>query len=287
MAAGELVYPGDPFGLGVRDRDAMTSVYITDDDTNLRIVSVNSVSGVVIGLSGLRIDDKGVPQPIDELHTPNTNRTTKTDDFGIGKGTVLRVTAFAVSGTPLVGQTYIMVQLVRGVSGPRRVITTLIAGYVTAVQALGFPGSPIVSSTEGEPAIVEYVHAAPPVGAEQVIVVPTGARWEPQALFTVLTTSGVAGTRVPVFGFTNPFAGAIGSVWPTPGLTPGIAWQISLLPGVQRDGSVIPVRVQAPMPQGLRLLAGGFINTVTLNMDGADQYSALNLSVREWLEVSA
>src|SRR5204863_2582589 len=86
-------------------------------------------------------------------HVPNTDRSVKTSDHPLGVGQLLNLTVFASAGAPLIGQTYVKVQLIRGVGAAAIVLGTLLGGYVTAVHALGFPGSPIENSLTATPAI--------------------------------------------------------------------------------------------------------------------------------------
>src|SRR6266851_4643710 len=114
MDAAEVAFPGDAGSAFGGRAVAGSGAFILDADTQLRIVSVNSVAGVVVGIQGLRLDPTGQAQPIQETHTPASNRTTTTQDYKIGAGVLLRLTLFVTAGAPLVGQTYVMAQLVRG-----------------------------------------------------------------------------------------------------------------------------------------------------------------------------
>jgi hypothetical protein len=274
---------GAPFvGAGARII-ASPFQFVGDADTYLRVVSSCSVAGVVLAVQGRRLDQAGNLMAITEVHTPASNRSIVVSEYQLGEGALLNLTVFATSGAPLVGQCYVMVQLLRSTGVTAIVLGTLLGGYVTRTQALGFPGSPVVSSTEGEPAIRQVSTSDPPAGAEQVIVVPTGARWEPQALFVPFVTSAVVANRVPVFQFFN--GATVCEVWPLPFITAGTTALISLAAGVPHDAIVLPGRFNAAMPQGIRLFSGAQIFTITVNMDPGDNYGPMNVSVREWLEV--
>jgi len=281
----ENAYPGNPFGLGARAGSAGSAIYITDVDTQLRITTANSVAGVVIGITGLRTDEKGLPQPIDETHTPNTDRSSKTQDYRLGKGTLLRLTVFVTAGVPLSGQTYVLAQLIRGVTGPRKVISTILGGYVTAVQALGFPGSPIVSSTEGEPVVRSILGTTPGVGTNFVETVPTGARWELMSIYNEFTTSGVGGQRTCdlVIDDGTQFLGWYLS---NAGVLAGQSWRITWaqnLPNIIYAGAQ---RVISAFGNRPIMRAGARFRSVTDNLDAADSYTRPQYVVREWLEVA-
>jgi hypothetical protein len=285
--AGEIAYPGNPFGLGVRGRDEMASVYITDEDTQLRIVSCNAATGIVVGLQGLRIDENGVPQPIVQLHTPATNRVVAVQNYPIGKGTLLRLTAFLQAGTPIYGQTYVLVQLVRGISGPIQVLATLVGGCLTATQAIGFPGSPVRSSIEGGGYIRDIHGSSPAAGHEQLETVPTNARWELLYIFHALTTVAGGGNRTPNLALQGNGPGAIGVY---PNSAQGAAtiklwsWGVGLpLTQVLVLSSGFQVVEQA-LPKTALLLAGNTWGTSTDGLAAGDQWGAPEYWVREWLE---
>jgi hypothetical protein len=100
--------------------------------------------------------------------------------IALAAGFVLDLTV-RVDGRAAHGQTYVILELVRGLDGPLTLVGTFASGYVTASQGVGWPGSPIISSTDGEPA-VRYVQGTDPRPAEITETVPTGARWEVMTL---------------------------------------------------------------------------------------------------------
>jgi len=172
-----------PYPFGVSDAD------------NLRIVSVNAAPGVTVEIHGRQAQAGLDSKPFRFVHTPNTNRTAKTQDFTLGGGLVTNLSIFASAGTPLIGQCFVIVQLVRSLGATAYVMGTLLQGYVTTTQNVGWPGSAIVSSTDGEPVVRTIIGTAPGGGADIVETVPAGARWELLSVRAVLTlAAGAAGT---------------------------------------------------------------------------------------------
>ena len=177
-----------------------------------------------------------------------------------------------------------MVQLVRGVGAAAIVLGTLLAGYVTTTQALGWPGSPIVSATEGEPAVRSFVGTTPAAASEISESVPTGARWELVSLVTQLTTSAVAGTRTPLIVLGNPAAPwGLFPVFQTFGNS--VVWTLTWGQAVSAVGQGSSTCEAMSIPVAARLLGGHTIKTITAGMQAGDQYSAPQYVVREWLEV--
>jgi hypothetical protein len=217
VASPELVFAGSPAVIGGgRILPSPSSFYVTGED-NLRIVSVNAVVGVSLKLQWRLADSRGVAVPNSVDHTPNTDRTLRHEEYTLGVGQLLNVTVFASAGSPNIGQTYVLVQLVRGSGSAAIVLGTLLGGYVTTTQALGFPGSPIVSSTSAEPAVRLINGTTPPAGVDFSEQCPTGARWQLLSLAAKLQTSAVAATRSPAVmvrarhvGWCNVYSGVDG-----------------------------------------------------------------------------
>jgi hypothetical protein len=197
MAQREQVFVGQPsiFG-GARLLPSPSQFFLTGED-KLRVVSANSLVGVSLKVQWRTATLAGDVVPSSQDHTPNSDRTVNRQDYELGSGSLLNVTVFASAGAPLSGQTFVIVQLVRGDGPAAIVLGTLLAGYVTAVQALGFPGSPIASSTDGHGAIRTIIGTSPAAGVECAEVVPTGARWELVSFVATIVTSATVITRVP------------------------------------------------------------------------------------------
>lgn len=259
--------------------------FVTDDDDNLQIVSANSVTGIVVTLQGRRLDDKGQIVPFSYTHTPNADRTPKRETFKFGRGALLNLTVFTSVGAPLVGQCYVMVQLLKGFTGATIVLGTLLAGYVTATQALGFPGSPIVTSTEGEPAVRTIAGTTPAAGVNVSETVPTGARWELLGFRAALTTSAVAIARSTLLLYADP-AGTLFQNTPSVDQPASTIYGYSWGPGLAPQGSAASAIVNAPTPVGYILRAGMTIQTFVGNLQAGDQWSVVFYQVREWLEVN-
>jgi hypothetical protein len=122
---------------------------------------------------------------------------------------VLNLTVFASAGTPTIGQTFVIVQLVRGKGAAATVLGTLLQAYVTSTQHLAFPGSPVQSSLDGPGAVRMFGGTQPAAGLNFTEIVPFGARWQLLAIRTRLTTSAVVATRVPILTIVNNAADQI------------------------------------------------------------------------------
>jgi hypothetical protein len=281
----ERVFPAQNFLIGGgRIVPSPNQFYLTGED-QLRIVSANSVAGVTIKLQCRTANPQGdtVAQSFD--HVPLATRMVRTQDYSIGEGSLLNVTAFIGSGASIIGQTFVMVQIIRGAGLAATVLGTVLAGYVTAKQAIGFPGSPIVASTEGNPAILTVTGTQPAAGVEITEVVPSGARWELLGLHSVLLASAVAGNRFTGLLFVAG-SQAITMTTMNAGLAPSTSTEMAFGQGIQTASIAGAFAFVAPLPAGLILRAGQLFTTRTIGLQAGDQWNAPTYSVREWLEVN-
>lgn len=288
MAATEQVFAASPLYAAGQRIVQSPFQFVADADTFLRIVSVCSVSGVTVAIQGRRLDEHGELQVLEETHAPNSNRTTKTQDYKLGLGAVLNLALFASQGAPLSGQCYVMAQLLRNFGGTAIVLGTLLGGYVTATQALGFPGSPIVSSTSGEPAIRNIIGTTPAAGVEWLETVPTGARWSLANIIALLTTNSTAVARQVFFHVKDAGGHDLGYYAQANSQNASTQQFYTMGPGLfstQASGGGITVDTQA-CPNPLLMTAGCTIGSFTGNLQGGDQWSQPQYTVREWLEVN-
>jgi hypothetical protein len=257
---------------------------VTGED-NVRVTAVASVGGVTVQVQGRFLDAlQGKTIPFSYPVQPGSNRVPVSALFPLGTGYLLNLTAFVTGpASVLMGTVYVIVQIIRGLTGATYLLGTLIAGYITTVQAIGFPGSAIVSSVAGEPAVRTILGTNQGVGNAINEVVPSGARWEllsfacnvhdsislsGSGVALLLQSSGAVTKAVlPVqFAFSNTTDTIV-------------TWLAGFAPL-----STVPIAGGFPIsaPVNHRLLAGEIITSNT----GANRtYQNLVYTVREWLEV--
>lgn len=259
--------------------------FVTSGEDNLRIVSVNSLAGVRLVIQGRRLSETGTVEAFSFVHTPASNRTAAASVFGLGRGALLNVVVYADAGTPVLGQTFVILQIIRGLSGPVVVLGVLLQGYVTSTQALGWPGSPIQHSYEGQGALRTIVGTTPAAGAEISETVPTGARWQLLSLATQFTASIVGSSREFALRLING-GGAVHFTSATGfSLQATQVAQLSYAQGSPAIAGSANFVYLANLPTDSKLLAGASIQTVTAGMKAGDQYIAPEYTVLEWLEV--
>jgi hypothetical protein len=281
----ELAYVAQPFVSAGTKVIASPFQFATDDNDNLQIVSANSLTGVALAIHGRRLTAQGQIEPFAFVHTPNTDRSTRTENYKLGAGALLNLTIFATSGSPSIGQTYVSARIIRGLAGPIIVLGTLLGGYVTAVQHLAYPGSPIQSSIEGGGYYRIITGTDPATGVRWSETVPTGARWRLVALRVGLTTGAGGPTRIPSIvyrsGGVNYFR-SISSI----GFGASAGGTAYWAAGMPLATAVSTFDAINGLPDGAILLAGTSIVDETSGFQPVDDFSGLIYAVQEWLEVN-
>lgn len=255
--------------------------YFRGDD-DLRIVSFNSASGVVLAGTGRMMTPDGAIVPFDFRHTPNTDRTANASMHAIGEGWLLHLTLIVASGTPTFGQTWASVQLVRGRTGNVTVLGELASGFVGTTQRLSWPGGTLGSTLEGPGRIRSITGTDPAAGVEISDTVPTGARWKLFAWRATLVTDATAANRLPALVIddgTTEIYRAVSTTNHTASLTWAYNAAIAGAAAAQSASNVGLI-----LPASLVLLAGYRIRTVTAAIVAGDNWGAPQLLVEESLE---
>jgi hypothetical protein len=278
----QIISPSGALTSG-RVTPAVFPFYTTGED-NLRIVSFNAAGNVQLRLVARLLGRDGRPSPSQWFHTPNSDRSAKSNDFNLSGQTLLNVTVSANSGAPLIGQCFVIVQLIRGLGAAAIVVGTILSGFVTATQALGFPGSPIQAATDGQGYLRLITGATPAAGSDIVETVPTGARWQLVSFHTTLTTSASVGNRTPQTRTMSPLVEVFRSA-NSNNIAASFTAHVTLAPNVGYGFNPTQLYMTIPTPQDSVLLAGAQIQVICPGLAAGDQWSAPNYVVREWLDV--
>lgn len=258
-------------------------LYVTGEDALCATV-FNGAAGVTVTITGRMLEfGQTRPSPFTQTLIPATDRSASAVRFSLGDGWLLNAQVIVSAGTPSVGQTFARLSLVRGLTANAVDQFTLAADYVTAKMPLSYPGSGVLRATEGAGALRSITGSVPAAGAEVSESVPTGARWELIAFRATLTSSATVATRVPQLslddGTTLLCRIAQTASIPASASAP-FAWVRGALLAPTAGGNDL---VQGA-PLGFYLGAGYRLRTVTAGIQAADQWSATQYLVREWIE---
>lgn len=282
--ANEKIFAASPLPIAAGRVIVAPFQFIASGEDNLRVVSANSLAGVRIAIQGRWYSERGTAEAFAHEHTPASDRSIRTEDFALGPGAVLNAIAYVSNGAPLYGQTFLSVQLVRGRGTSGRVLGTLLQGYVTARNPVAWPGSPLISSLDTEPLPRAIMGTTPAVNTDWGETVPTGARWEIIGAYASLN-AGVTGIARSVILQIGDGANVIQSANPSKDHTDAILRYYSWAPNLPATISSGSPVYQQPMAQRVIMRAGWQLYTNTIGIGGGDQWSAPNLTVREWLDL--
>jgi len=270
LKRGKVIVSPYPFGLS--------------DDDNLRVTAVNSVAGVVVNIHTRRVlRDQSITTDTPSF-APPANRVATSIDVPLAGGYTTNLSVFASGAAPLKGQCFVIVQMIRGLGVSASIIGTLLAGTITTTQAIGWPGSPIESSTDGEP-VVRFITGTAPGAANTPITetVPTGARWELIAFAATLTTPDTAAAIQPSLNVSSgglTFVNAPLQVMAAGAYNnPLCCWSAGYSP----NSTTKVNEPSASLPSGLKLLAGSVITVPGLLFE---TWGAPHYIVREWQEAA-
>ena len=254
------------------------AVYVTGED-NLRVTVFNSLAGIELALEGRFVTLEGRIIPIVERIVPTAARAASISLHSLGEGFLANVMIRAAVGVPVRGEAFAIVEIVRGRLGAIQSLGCLLQGYVTGVQRLAWPGSPLEGSTTGPGLARSYTGTDPAVNVEIAETVPAGAVWRLHSfLATLVTDANVANRQVTLIidDGANVFWQMDASAAQAASLTRSYsAYDTGGVPDFL--GSTF--RLPAPFP--FTLVAGDRIRTSTANRQAGDNWSAPQMFVEE------
>lgn len=260
---------------------APSAVYLTGEEF-LQLSSLANAAGVTLTVAGRVLRPDNTISRIQFTHAPNSNRTIATQRVGLPEGWLLGLRVTASAGTPAAGAVWVNLELVLGNTGATLTDQTLGFGFVTANTPFAFPLSVNTLPLEGPGNLRSITGTTPGAGVEISETVPTGARWQILAFRAQLLTAIAAANRAPTLTLddgANLYHQANQGA-PVPASTlSSLSWGPGA--GVNTGGNTSILT--AGLPVDIRMGAGHRLRTVTANIQAADQYSAVQYLVREWM----
>jgi hypothetical protein len=250
---------------------------------SLRLTSWNSLVGVVLALQGRFLTSENVWSELRESHTPNTDRSPRTQVYQVAGSLVSNLVLFAEVGAPFVGQTFVKLELVQGDGAAATVLGVVLQGYVTNNVALAWPGSPVVNSLDGGGYHRVLNGALPAVGGPWFETVPSNARWELTSALVPLSTDAVAGVRVVYFRLFDPVLGGGPFFYASQNQPPSTAFTYKFAPGVTGLVEALASNVTMGIPLRMMFAAGQAIYVANNGPSFGDQFGQGAYTVREWI----
>lgn len=267
-------------GIGINQ----AGYYVTLDDTvELNVWNSNvNLTSLVMQVRTLKPDGTFVMNAF-EIDNVHAQRNKQTKRFGQLEGFIVSVAV----GPPGVdinrGETFVNVNIARGVPGAPLVMAALVADYVTSAFIPRWPDGQVRSCVDGAGNATSVISAVPLPSQNVTITQPANTRWRVQSVSFTMATDNTAITRVVALAIITP-TGTIyqaSSISPQPQSTvfaytfaPGAQWQNS---AVEKQLMTLPDNLL--VNDGTQFLAG-FFGTSGVN----DQMSAVTIQVEEWIE---
>ncbi len=257
-------------------------LYVQRDDF-LAATVLSSIAGEVVTITArLLLATEGRITTVQFTVAAPTAYTLANGQSPLAEGYLLSVVAVAASAVQP-GRTYVTVFINRGVgislaTAPGAVLG---AGYTTNVTPVAWPGGGIMRSTDGAGASLVFTVANPAAGADWSTSPNANAQWQLIAVSAALVTSAAAANR----NITLRLRSLLATVYngdASASVLANTTAQITGAPG-QNSSTLIGTNVFIPLPPNTLLTVSNSIISVTTNIQGADQWSAIRVWVREWL----
>ena len=281
----ERVFVATPLATGGGRVIVSPFQFLTTGEDHLRIEGWNAAAGAALEVSYRTADFSGRIRAERTRVTLTSDRIKTEQNIPVAPGYLINMTVLVVGATPLFGQTFVCVKLIRGLAASAIVLGLLLQGYVGAEQGLGWPGSPIEHSDAGDPTLRRITGTDPAAGVDFSETVPTGAQWELMAVGASLTTAAGGADRRPTIAI---FPSGVEAGFTLGGVAQaaGATWDYSWGPGTDTQFDSLGQRAQGTLMTTTRIFGGGSFRSRTANLAAGDNWSAPSFVVRERLEAT-
>lgn len=255
--------------------------YVSPDD-HLRLRVRNSAAACIVAIEGRLAARDGTVIPFADTLAPAVDRSASTKLVRLAEGLLINVSVRALSGAPRRGQTFVVVELVRGFTGDVIPLGVLVQGYVSDTTRRQWPGSLLEDSTDGRGWMRSIASADPAAGAEFSETVPTAARWRFHSLYATLVTDATAANRYPTLVFDDGANIVQRSVVASP--TPASSTFMYTFAPYGSPMGTGSTSFAGVIPGDVNLPAAYRIRSITTGMVVGDNWGPPQLLVEEWIE---
>lgn len=253
----------------------------TQQGGGLRLSLTTSDSNVTLYCSFAVMDQEGNINPGIFSVTPSATYTVSVADYPLPLGWLTRVSLFATPSELPRGVVYGSVDYHNHLSKPLSGIHRILSSYVSDEFKPNWPPGVQEHSLSGHGRLRVLSISNPSAGADISQAVPSGARWLPLALQATLTTDANVATRIPFLLITD---GSADLALAAHGYSSAAsnAVQFSFSAG-SHSHTGTPLQTWS-LIHPFHLYTGWTIGTETQSIQVGDQWSAIRLTVEEWLE---
>lgn len=261
-----------------------SNLYISPDD-QLFVSALSTVTGETLSIFWRTLGTDGYIHQGNDALVMTSIGSSMNKLIPLGEGFLLNVEVSNSLTTTQRGQFHFAVYLFRGGSvaaGSQSAL--LLQDYVDGFTAMGWPGGRIISSVEGPGAIRSIVGTTPAAGVDISETVPARRRWRLQSFLHSLTTSVTVANRqvqLRITDGTNVLWVSEVEATQAASLTNTYSWAV----GSGTNQTTFQVNTISRTLAAMVLEPGWKIQTVTTAIQAADQWTAPNYSVEEWISV--
>jgi hypothetical protein len=261
-----------------------SQLYIDVDD-QLVISGATTQANEVITVNCRLLEPTGRLQDMQFQIRPTNNRLVVRTPFGLAQGYILSVSVSAAIATTR-GMTFARVAIQRSAGGTGQPAQMLFADYITTQSMSAYPSGRVLSPSEGPGNITEFTQANPLAGFDWQINVPVNTRWRVQAIDAVFTASAaVANRQVSFLTFANLVV--VMTATDAANITASQAVHVTIS-AAPVNVPVNPLKHVIPIAPQFYINGSAFIsqalNSSTLGLQAADQWSAIDVTLEEWLD---
>lgn len=253
------------------------------DQLSIQVLSPNAPFSFSVSLRYL--DLKGNVQPLlVELAGDATGVTPNVTPVQLAEGFLLSAVAF--NGTTQRGQCWVQFLVLRQKAAAAVVVAdVLLQGYVTTVDYVAWPGTPIASALDGRGALLTYPGGGGGVDTAVTLTVPPGVRWH--VLGVSWDAAGFPASTDAIFALavqdatgnvTSAGAGPIGVLISGPGVT---TINFNALATFIATGPI----AGCPMSSDVWVKAGYVLTGLLSDGPTGITYGNMQVSVEEYVEV--
>jgi hypothetical protein len=218
----------------------------------------------------------------EQIAAPNS-RTPANRAFRLPEGYILSATLAAMAPGVKRGTLFGMLSLVRSQAPAPTYTYTLSSGYLGLLNPVWWPGPRIEQTGTGGGMLNTVSVANPAAGTDWSYTPPAGVRQRVQSIQATLTTSAAVANRTVVIHITQGGNLFYSAADPTP-QTASTTVNYTFAPGLPAQGATGNV-VVTPLPSNLIIDSTFTISVATQGLQAGDQWSAINISTEDWLDV--
>lgn len=274
------------FPAGADSRTQSRQQFYMGGEDALRIRVFNSfVAGDVV-ITGRHWDEAaGIVQVFEYTRSLGIPADVKVIEIPLPRGVLLNLRVATPDTSAFVlGDVFVRAQVIRGAGTAAKVLATILQGYFSRDNDLGWPGSPIQSEQEGRGRIhdVGWLTAG---GVSLARSVNAAERWRLVSGNAIAVMSAVVATRQMFLQILTPSSVRIYESGFPVTLTAGQGAGFSFAGGVDTSPAGVLSPQTIPIPTDLELEPGSIIAMIVANAQAGDAFTTLGaLYVRSFFD---